>query len=51
MSIVNESEQLSKKFGLLSVHAVFYCDVASFSEWKYKRKLNSFMNSQEEQLF
>lgn len=51
MNIVNENEQLSKKFGLVSVHAVFYCGVASFSERKYKSKLNSFMNSQEEQLF
>lgn len=51
MNVVNESEQLSKKIGVVSVHAVFYCGVASFPEWKYKSKLNSFMDSQEEQLF
>ena len=46
MSIVDGSEQLGQKFGFLSVHAVLSHGVASFSEWRYKRKLNSFVNSE-----
>lgn len=52
MSIVNEREQFGQKFGLLSVHTVLFVVLPAFlNKDRYKSKLNSFMNSQGEQLF